>query len=300
MQEKPTLSIIIVTFNHETEIIPCLTAIRASEGDQTVEVIVVDNASKDQTVRQVTEFTTENSGPTFSLRLIASPENTGFTRGTNLGLKSSRGDFLLLLNPDTQVQPDALQKLISFLQSHPDVGIVAPQLRFPNGAIQPSCRRFPRRSDVFWQIFGLARLFPDSACFNRWKMGDFSHTEIAAVEQPQGAAVMTSRTAFAQIGLLDESFPMFFSDVDWCKRFVQKGLKIIFFPTAQVVHHKGSAIYRYRRAMIWSSHKSFIHYFQKHHTGVFNQLLNSGIALLLIPLAGFRILVGTISGVFKK
>lgn len=299
MQAKPTLSIIIVTFNHEAEIIPCLEAIWASTGDWLTEIIVVDNASHDHTLEYATRFKQNNPHPRFVLKFIRSATNTGFTRGTNEGLQNARGEFLLLLNPDTRVMPDALEKLVNFLKNRSDVGIVAPQLLFPDGKIQPSCRRFPRRQDILWEISGLSRLFPASDRFNRWKMGNFSHKEIASVEQPQGAALMTHQTAVEKIGRLDDAFPMFFSDVDWCKRFFAAGFKVIFYPFAQIIHQKGSSIYRNRSRMLWSSHKSFIRYFRKYYTGVLNQILNFTIAFILLPLAGLRILTELIVRHFK-
>lgn len=300
MRKSPTVTIIIVTYNHEAEITPCLASIWSSQGVDWVEVIVVDNASQDHTIQEIETFAESHAGDRFSLELIESAENSGFTRGTNLGLQASRGNFLFLLNPDTQIQCDTLAKMMTFLQLHPEAGLIAPQLRFPDGRIQPSCRRFPRRRDIIWQILGLSHLFPGSDLFNRWKMGTFTHTELAAVEQPQGAALMTSRSAFEQVGYLDTTFPMFFSDVDWCQRYFNHGFQIIFYPEAQVVHQKGSSIYRNREKMIWSSHQSFIHYFQKYDRGLVNSFLNLFIAAALLIAAGIRIFIVTILKFYKK
>jgi GT2 family glycosyltransferase len=131
-------------------------------------------------------------------------------------------------------------------------------------------------------------------------MGAFTHTELAAVEQPQGAALMTTRNAFEQVGYLDTTFPMFFSDVDWCRRFFDCGFQIIFYPDAQVVHQKGSSIYRNREKMIWSSHRSFIHYFQKYDRGPVNSFLNLLVAMALLTTAGIRIFLVTILKLYKK
>ena len=144
------------------------------------------------------------------------------------------------------------------------MGIVAPQFLNADGSIQPSCRRFPRHRDIVFHALGLNYLFPYSKLYNYWKMGDFDHQSQRFVDQPQGAFLLTHRRAFEDVGLLDENFPMFFSDVDWCRRFINKGWKITFTPEVKIIHHKGSSVYnnRNRISLIWSSHISFYLYFQ--------------------------------------
>lgn len=284
------LSIITVTYNHSREIKACVEAILNSEGDWKGEIIVVDNASQDETTTIVNELIKTNKNKQINIKLAAQNQNSGFTCGTNLGLRQASGDFLLLLNPDTMVFPDTLSQLMDYLKKNSNVGIVAPQLLFPDGKIQPSCRHFPARRDVFWHLLGLNSLFPQSAIFNRWKMGNFAHNQEMEVDQPQGAALMTHRKAFESVGLLDENFPMFFSDVDWCQRFKMNGWKIIFYPDAKIIHHQGTSIHRNRARMIWSSHRSFIRYFQKYHPGIWNQPINWLVGLLLILMAVFRLI----------
>lgn len=283
------LSIIIVTYNHEEEIIPCLEAIINSRGAFTGEIIIVDNQSQDKTVRRTVDKIESNPNPDWQIQLIQSPLNTGFTSGTNTGLRQCQGEYILLLNPDTLVTPHALTQMMSFLKENPKTGIAAPQLLFPDGKIQPSCRRFPRRRDILWHLLGLHALFPRSRIFNHWKMGGFEHCKTTLVDQPQGAALMTHRNAFKEIGLLDEAFPMFFSDVDWCQRFKNSGWEIIFYPGAKVYHLQGTSIHRHRIPMIWSSHQSFLKYFQKYNPGSVNQLINGVTGLLLFLSALLRI-----------
>lgn len=280
----------VVTYNHEDEIQECLTAILASGGNWPAEIIVVDNASVDMTCKQVRRIQ-EIAASRFRIRLIERPTNTCFTRGVNSGLEVSDGAFLMLLNPDTRVAPDALSQLMSYLEQHPECGLVAPQLYFPNGKIQASCRHFPRRRDVWWHALGLSYLFPRHPEFNHWKMGGFAHDIDAEVDQPQGAALLTHRTAFEKVGLPDPRFPMFFSDVDWCYRFRQQGWQIHFFPAARILHFKGTSIYRNRQRMIRTSHISFSRYFFKHFSGWKNWLPNSLTAVLLFILALVRILL---------
>lgn len=284
------LSIIIVSFNNEAQISDCIEAIIQSEGIGECEIIVIDNHSHDSSVEVIQHKFKSIPTKGFYLQLIRNSENIGFTKATNQGLRICCGRFILLLNPDTQVSKIALKNMMQILETHRRMGLVAPQLRYPNGKIQPSCRRFPERRDVIYQTTGLSYLFPNSRIFNRWKMIDFNHTEESEVDQPQGACLMTHRQVFEDIGLLDERFPMFFSDVDWCRRFKNEGWRIIFTPAAQVIHHKGSSVYQVRGKMILSSHKSFYDYFRKYKTHPIDKLVNFLIGTILFFGAFARIL----------
>jgi len=290
------LSIVIVTYNHESEIGECLDAILNSSGDGQIEIIVIDNASRDNTRVIIQERINSNTDGRFTFLPIFREDNTGFTFGTNLGLKNAKGEFIMLLNPDTIVDPDAFKLLMNYLKENYKTGIVAPQLLASDGTIQASCRNFPQRRDIIWHLAGLNLIFPTSKIFNHWKNADFSHQVEAKVGQPQGAALMTHRRALKDVGLLDETFSMFFSDVDWCKRFIEKSWNIVFFPVAKVTHHQGTSIHRNRIPMIWSSHLSFIQYFQKYKAGFFNSILNVFFAIILIFMAFIRVLVIRISG----
>ncbi len=278
------LSLIIVTYNSAEEIETCLTSLKEATKQFSTQVILIDNASQDETRNIV-----ENISSMFSnIQLILNSENRGFTKSVNQGLRLSDGEHILLLNPDTILPENTFTTLLPMFKKHPNTGIVSPQFLNADGSIQPSCRRFPRRRDVFFHFMGLHLLFPQSPIYNGWKMGDFDHREESFVDQPQGAFLLVKREAYQQVGFLDESFPMFFSDVDWCQRFANKGLKILFTPKISIIHHKGRSIYKNRIPLIWSSHKSFIRYFQKYFQGAF---INYITAVILIITAVLRIVL---------
>ncbi len=281
------LSIIIVTYNHQHEIKQCLGSLIIALTDFRAEIFLIDNHSTDQTIAVAQELL---SALDRNLRwsIICNDSNRGFTQAVNQGLAQSQGDYVLILNPDTEVPPDIFSVLLQAMESDPKIGIVAPQFRNPDGTIQPSCRRFPRHWDVIYHALGLSWLFPNSREFNYWKMGDFDHQRQREVDQPQGAFLLARKAAVDQVGLLDERFPMFFSDVDWCQRFIGHGWKILFVPSVQIVHYKGTSIYRNRLRMIWSSHRSFYHYFKKYQRGIFEAMLNLLIGEILLGLALVR------------
>jgi len=261
------VSVVIVTWNSEREIGDCLDSLLSSKADNEVgapipkEIFVIDNHSEDDTVGEVRKRVAAGA----PIHLIENVANEGFTKALNQGLTRCRKEWVLLLNPDTKLLPGALEQLVHFLQRHPEVGIVAPQLLFPNGQVQPSCRRFPRHRDVVFEVAGLSCLFRGSALFGGWKMGDFDHRATREVDQPQGSCLLTRRRVFEEVGLFDERFRMFFSDVDWCHRVKARGWKVVFYPEAQVMHRKGASVYRNRSAMIKQSHRDFRTYFVKYY-----------------------------------
>jgi len=255
------ISVVIVTYENESEIADCLDALYEELRGVTAEIFVIDNGSRDGT-KKIVENRFREQNQTRCV-LISNEVNHGFTKALNQGLKKCRGDLVLVLNPDTRFRKGSLRVLGDALQRDATVGVVAPQLLNPDGSVQPSCRRFPRRRDVLFASLGLSYLFPNSR-FNAWKMPDFDHRQRRSVDQPQGACLLFRHKILEMVGLWDERFPMFFSDVDWCRRVKQKGMDIIFEPAAKVVHQKGVSIAKRRAVMIWSSHKSFYLYFRKY------------------------------------
>ena len=255
------VSAIIVTYNSQRHIRACLSSLLAALHGLQAEVWVIDNASTDGTCAAVAEVAATAGLP---IRLLRNERNLGFTRATNQGLARASGRYLLLLNPDVEVPRDGITTLLGYLEREPKVGMVAPQLRFPDGRVQPSCRRFPRRRDLCFELSGLSRLFPKSPLLNGWKMGDFDHLSQREVDQPQGAFLLARREAVAAVGLLDERFQMFFSDVDWCRRFWEHGWRVVFVPKVHAIHHKGASVYAHRVPALLASHRDFARYFRKY------------------------------------
>jgi len=274
------LSVVIVTWNSRGYLSDCLESIRSQEGDLATEIIVVDNASSDGTPELVRERFPH-------AHLIINSDNLGYTRACNLGLQRASGRLVLILNPDTRLQPGSLGLMIDYLGDHPGVGVLGPQLLNPDGSIQPSCRRFPSYRLMLWEFTGLSRLFPEHPVFGAWRMGDFDHRETRPVDQPMGACLLLRREALDRVGLMDERFEMFFNDVDLCRRLTAAGWKIVFFPLARVVHDAGSHVRRVRYRMILTSHKDCLRYFRKVRRGLLDELdsvlLGLGLLISFVP-----------------
>ncbi len=251
-----TISIVIVNWNVRDLLRDCLQSVFASEIDVPPEVIVVDNASADDSAAMVrAEFP--------QVTLIASDENLGFARGSNLGASHATGDFIFLLNPDTRLYPDTLHRLRDYLQAHPAVGVVAPQLLWADGSIQSSRRRFPSLSTMLWESTLLEQWFPHNHAAARYRFDDIPPTEPLAVDWAVGAALFLRRDVWAQVGGLDGSFFMYFEETDWCRRVADAGWEIHYLPAAKVVHFEGQSSGQVVAARMARFQRSKIRYAEK-------------------------------------
>ena len=243
----PDISILIVSWNVQNLLLRCLAALPAAVGDPSTndsgrrsgqalsyEVIVVDNASSDGTVEAVREQHPK-------VRVIANRENRGFTGGNNQALAEAQGDFLFLLNPDTEPHPGSFAELHHFLVDHPHVGIVGPRLRFGDGSIQSSRRRFPTLATLFTESTIIQQWFPGLPLFGRYTLADQADDAPQQVDWLVGAALFARRQVYDDIGGLDEGFFMYSEELDWCKRAVEAGWQIAYDPAAEIVHHEGKS-----------------------------------------------------------
>ncbi len=277
-QESPLqLSILIVTYNSSSTIKACLESVFQELQSLDGEVIIVDNHSSDETVSILNKFHKHKS----KLKLEINRTNCGFAMGNNQALEIAAGQHILILNPDTIIQAGVLKNLLIELEKNAKTGVVAPQLQFPDGRIQKTCRRFPTHMDVIYNVFGLAAIFPESRRFNAWKMGDFDHKTREKVDQPAGAALLIRGNLLRSINGFDSNFPMFFNDVDLCKRIKDSGYDIWYLPEYTIQHLGGVSIKQVKMKMTISSHVSFFRYFEKHFTRMHQQPFNFIVGILL-------------------
>jgi GT2 family glycosyltransferase len=280
------LSVIIVNWNTCQLLDRCLVTLAAELNKQNLfakdsEIFVIDNNSADTSNSMVSE-----NHPW--VKLISNKENLGFARANNQALKLASGKYILLLNPDTEIYPGAIGSLISFLDSHPQAGIIAPQLINTDGSIQSSCRAFPSFIGLLYELVGISRLMPPGSPARNYKMLDWDHNDEREVDQPEGACLLIRKELFSQIGFLDEGFFMLFEEVDWCYRAKKAGWQIWFTPKAKVLHHLGQAIKQVKAKMILSSHRGLYRYWYKHHRHS-RQYLDAIIYGVLMLLAYLRI-----------
>jgi GT2 family glycosyltransferase len=225
-----TVSVIVVSHEHAAFLPACLTALRRAAERVDLEVIVVDNRS--------TDGSADVARATYPDAFVhVNDERQGFATNCNTGLARSRGDKVLFLNPDTEVSEDAVAVLAAYLDEHPDVGVCGPQLRFPDGSVQPSCRRFPTWGSAVARRTPLRRFLGESDLNARHLMLDVDHDTTRDVDWMLGAALMARRAAIDDVGPMDPAFFLYVEDIDWCFRMHEAGWRVVYVPTARVVHH---------------------------------------------------------------
>jgi GT2 family glycosyltransferase len=229
------LSIIVVTWNVKDLLRECLLSlVGGNHAPLSTEIIVVDCASTDSSVNMVRDEFPQ-------VLLIASDKNLGYARGNNTGAEAAQGRYLLLLNPDTVVSPKTLPRLVGFMETTTSAAAVGPQLLWPDGSIQSSRRRFPTRGSLFWESTLLGQWFPNNRYDRRYHLLDRSPDHLQQVDWVVGAAILIRREAWRQVGVIDETFFMYFEETDWCHRCADAGWEIYYLPEAQVIHHEGKS-----------------------------------------------------------
>jgi GT2 family glycosyltransferase len=146
---------------------------------------------------------------------------------------------VLLLNADTEIVGTAIADMLAYLDAHPEVGVVGPQLRYPDGTVQPSRRRFPTLATLFWESTALERCFPGNPWARRYHVADRPDDEEQEVDWLVGACLLVRAEAIAQAGLLDEGYFLYFEELEWCQRIRGAGWWIVYLPAAGVLHHEG-------------------------------------------------------------
>jgi len=266
------ISVVIVSWNARSYLRDCLDSVRATGNGCCHEVIVVDNASADGSPEMV-----EANYP--EVLLIRSTENLGFARANNMAMTHATGSVLAFVNSDVIVHPGCLQKLAAFLASHDDVGLVGPRVIGRDGTMQRTCHRLPTIWNYLCRALAVDRILSRSSAFSGYEMRHFDHDMVAEVEVLSGCFWVARKKAIAAVGGLDERFFFYMEDVDWCKRFRDRGWKVMFVPEATAVHFGGGSTsndpLRYSIEILRANMK----YWQKHH-GLAGRVAAHALALL--------------------
>ncbi len=283
----PDLSIIIVSWNVRDLLRECLQSVAVGQGELDLEVIVVDSASADGSPQMVmAEFPWVDC--------VTCAENVGFPKGNNIGLERAHGRNLLLLNPDTIIHDDALSLMVGFLDTHPDVGLISPQLLNNDGTVQSSRRRFPTLKIAFFESTWLEGYAPDSLLQNFYAL-DLADAETADVDWVTGACMMTRRDVVQVVGGMDEAYFMYSEELDWCRRIKEAGWRIVYLPAAQVTHYVGKSSEQAVTQRHINFNRAKLRYYRKYHgrfpTAVLRLYLLSSY-LLQIFIEGFKGLIG--------
>ena len=232
------LSIIIVNYNVKEFLQNLIHSIYKAAQKISYEIIIVDNASDDGSVEFIKEKFPD-------IKLIANQKNLGFSKANNIGLAQSKGEYILLLNPDTLVGEDTFEKMISFFKDTAEAGLAGCKILNPDGTLQLACRRsFPGPWTSFCKVTGLSSLFPKSKLFARYNLTYLDENKTYEVDAISGSFMMFPRKIYDEIGGLDEQFFMYGEDLDFCYRIQKCGKKVYYFHDTQIIHYKGESTKR--------------------------------------------------------
>lgn len=248
---QPNVSVVIVNWNTVGLLHNCLHSLGAASTGDTLEIIVVDNASQDDSAAMV-----QREFPT--VRLIENVDNLGFARANNQGLAISQGRYVLLLNSDTLAQPNSISALVAFMDEHPQAGAVSPRLRRPNGTPQP----FAFGNDPTLRYL-LRRAF--NRLVWRRSMHDWHTLDTLRVHWVSGACLLVRRAVYERIGGLDEAIFMYFEDNDWCLRMRNAGWAVYYHPAASIIHLGGQSSARNPKAGAFYA-DSLCYFYRKHYS----------------------------------
>ena len=255
---KIDISIIIVNYNTKEYLLNCINSILLSKYKGSLEIIIVDNNSKDNSI-ELLDKTKEQ------ITIIENNSNLGFSKAVNIGLKKSSGNYVCLLNPDTIVPIDSLNKLFDYMEKNEDVSCVSPKIVNSDNTLQISCKRsLPKVKNSFFKIIGIDRFFPNNKFFSNYNLLYLDENLSHQVDVISGACMFLRSKVIDVVGYFDESFFLYGEDIDYCHRMCDLDMKIMYFPDCKITHFKGVSAENRPYQVISEFHESMIIYFNKY------------------------------------
>ena len=283
------LSVVIVNYNVEHFLEQCLLSVRKAMQTVSGEVFVVDNSSIDGSVKMVREKFPE-------VKLIVNKQNLGFSKANNQAMRLAKGEYILLLNPDTVVENDTFTKVMAFMESHPDAGGLGVKMVDGSGNFLPESKRgLPTPAAAFYKMFGISKIFPGSKRFSKYHLGYLSQDETHEVDILAGAFMLMRKRVLDKTGLLDESFFMYGEDIDLSYRIIKAGYKNYYFPETRIIHYKGESTKKSSVNYVIVFYKAMVIFARKHFTRKNARLLTNLINIAIYFRAFIAILSRLIS-----
>lgn len=287
------VSVVIVNYNVCEFLVQAIRSVQQASRNLVTEIWVVDNNSIDDSVATVRRDFPD-------VHVIANRENAGFGTANNQAIQQSTGEFVFILNPDTIVQEDTLDRMVAFMRSHPDCGALGCQILNPDGSFAPESRRaFPTPEIAFWRMTGLGRLFPKSRRFGGYNMTYLPVDKANEVDALSGSCMLTRREALIGprgAGLFDEDFFMYGEDLDLCFRIQQAGWSIWYTPDTQIIHYKGESTKKGEIRYVRLFYGAMLLFIEKHLQEQHSTFLASLLRLAIM----FRAFLTLLGNVFRR
>lgn len=252
------LSIIIISYNVEKLLKDCIESIYRETKDRAFDIWIVDNNSRDNSIQMIKSNFPE-------INLIENKQNVGFTKANNVAISRSKSDYILLLSPDTLILQNAIEKMVSFMNQNPKVGISGCRILNEDRTLQLACRRsIPTPKVAFFRLTGLSKLFPNSKIMAKYNLTYLDPNEPHEVDAVSGAFLVIRREVIDDIGMLDENFWIYGEDLDWCLRAKKAGWKVMYYPHAEIIHYKGVGCKTNNRKTTFEFYRAMYLFHKKH------------------------------------
>ena len=288
------LSVVIVNYNVSHYLLQCVDSLSHALRGTDSEVIVVDNHSRDNSVTLLRQYHPE-------VRIVENLHNLGFAKANNIAIRQSRGEYVLLLNPDTIVSESVVKGVISFLDSHPEAGSAGVRMLNADGTVAPESRRgVPTPMTAFYKLSGLCGMFPNSRRFGRYYLGHLPWDSPQQIEVVSGAFCMLRTSVLKKVGLLDEDYFMYGEDIDLSYRILKSGATNWYVPET-ILHYKGESTHKSSFRYVHVFYQAMHIFFRKHfsHLGLFISIpiktaiiVKASSALLLMLTERMRLSLG--------
>ncbi len=271
------LSVVIVNYQTFELTKNTINSIFEYEYPFSYEILVVDNASTDDSLEKLKEYFKDK------ITFIASRENNGFAAGNNQALKIAKGKYVLLLNSDTIVWENTLENIYNYMEKNTDVGAAGCRVLLENGELDKACKRsFPNVKNSFFRLFHI----PTNSKDDNYNLDNLPDDEIYEIDCLTGAFMFIRKAALDEIGFLDETFFMYGEDIDLCYRIKQANWKIVYYGKSKITHLKGASSKKQKSKLIYEFYRAMYIYYKKHHAQdssfIINIIVYIGIAILCI------------------
>ena len=266
------VSVVLVTYESAADLAACLATLPAATGPHELEVLVVDNASRDGSAEIARGL---------GVKVLENPANLGLSRAIDIGAAATGAPWLLLVNPDTRLAPGSLARMLATATADPAIGCGGPHLRNSDGSEYPTGRRFP--SILVGAVHAaLGTVWPGNPATRHYHLADLDRSRPVQVDWVSGACMLLRREAYEAAGRFDAGYFMYFEEMDLCLRLARKGWRVVYDPGAEVTHILGGSTRSAPYRKVWNHHRSALRFYRRRYAGDPRLLLAPLVALFLV------------------